>query len=107
MRKEPYSGPAGANDFDGLSVDDASRLLNSYRLLGDCFEDATDEEMLGRGWLIDGWRDLVEGHHQRAEKARREFVAAIRLARNEGASWRELSAITGHTEAELQTMLDR
>lgn len=107
MRKPPYAGPDDTNDFDGLSADEAARMLHSYRLLGDCFELSDDEDMFGRGWLIEGWRELLEGHQGRLRRAEREMAAAVGLARNEGGSWEEIAGVLGLSAAEVRARFDQ
>jgi hypothetical protein len=93
MRNPPYTGPNGTNDFDGLTPDGAARMLNSYRLLSDCFELSDDEDMFGRGWLVEGWCDLLKGQQAKFERAEREMAAAVRLARNEGGARPEIAKV--------------
>ena len=93
MRDTPYAGPNDTNDFDELSPDEAAKLLNSYRLLGDCFELSDDADMMGRGWLIEDWRTLLESHQEQLERAERELNAAVKLARNEGGSWHDIADV--------------
>lgn len=93
MRDAPYAGPSDTNDFDDLTPDDAAKLLHQYRLLGDCFERSTDDEMMGRGWLIDDWWALVENKQDPLMRAERELTAAVKLARNEGASWADIGQL--------------
>ncbi|RJT77960.1 hypothetical protein D6T63_13440 [Arthrobacter cheniae] len=106
MRNPPYAGPNDTGDFDGLTPDEA-RMLNSYRLLGDCFELSDDEDMFGRGWLIEGWRDLLEGHQVKLERAEREMVAAVRLARNESGAWDEIATVLQLPSREVRVRLDQ
>lgn len=103
MRDKPYAGPSDTNDFDGLDPDAAGKLMHQYRLLGDCFEQYDDHEMMGRGWLIDGWRDLVEGKQSDFARAQRELTAAVKLARHEGAAWHEIAELLGITAEEVRT----
>lgn len=86
---------SGEPDFDDLDPEQANELLNSYRLLGDCFETETDEDMMGRGWLIESWGKLLRGHQEKAQQAKRELAAAVRLARNEGGTWIEIGQARG------------
>jgi hypothetical protein len=90
MRKPPYAGPDDTNQFDDLTPDEALRAFTSYRLLGDCFEESSDDELVGRGWLIEDWRALLKDRQQQAYRAERELSAAVRLARNEGVSWHDI-----------------
>lgn len=101
-RKPPYAGPSDTNDFDGLSPDQMARALHEYRLLGDCFEDATDEEMMGRGFLIEEPLDLIAAKFKQEKKARRELLAAIQLAHYKGNDWREIGTAVGMNEAEAR-----
>lgn len=103
MRDKPYAGPSDTNDFDGLDPDAAGKLMHQYRLLGDCFELSDDDDMMGRGWLIDGWRDLVEGKQSDLARAQRELAAAVKLARHEGAAWYEIAELLGITAEEART----
>ncbi|MEC5200282.1 hypothetical protein RCH21_002528 [Arthrobacter sp. PL16] len=107
MRNTPYTGPNGTNDFDSLTPHGAARMLNSYRLLGDCFELSDDEDMFGRGWLIEGWRDLLKGQQAKFERAEREMVAAVRLARNEGVSWSEIATVLQLPVNEVRARFDQ
>lgn len=99
-RKPPYAGPSDTNDFDNLSPDRMAQALHEYRLLGDCFEDAADEEMMGRGFLIEEPLDLIAAKFEQEKRARRELLAAIRLAHYKGNDWREIGTALGMTEAE-------
>lgn len=101
-RKPPYAGPSETNDFDGLSPDQMAQALHEYGLLGDCFEDATDEEMMGRGFLIEEPLDLITAKFEQEKKARRELLAAIRLAHYKGKDWRAISATLGMNEVEAK-----
>ncbi|MBG6226660.1 hypothetical protein IWX63_003259 [Arthrobacter sp. CAN_A2] len=107
MRKPPYAGPSDTNDFDDLGPDEAAKLLHSYRLLGDCFELSDDEDMFGRGWLIEGWRDLLEGHQEKLLRAEREMAAAVSLARHEGGSWDDIAQVLRLPPAEVRARFDR
>jgi hypothetical protein len=103
MRNKPYAGPSDTNDFDNLAPNEVAKMLHQYRLLGDCFEQYDDDEMSGRGWLIDGWRDLVEGKREDLERAQRELAAAVKLARNEGATWNDIAELLGTTYEEARS----
>lgn len=103
MRDKPYAGPSDTNDFDNLTPDEAAKLLNRYRLLGDCFEQHDDDEMMGRGWLVDGWRDLIDAKQEALARAERELAAAVKLGRHEGATWRDISQLLGITAKEART----
>lgn len=103
MRDKPYAGPSDTNDFDGLDPDAAGKLMHQYRLLGDCFELSDDDDMMGRGWLIDGWRDLIEGKQSDLARAQRELAAAVKFARHEGAAWYEIAELLGITAEEART----
>lgn len=50
-------------------------MLNSYRLVRDCFELSSDEEMFGRGYLIEARKTLLEGHHEQLQRADRKMAA--------------------------------
>lgn len=89
-RKPPYAGPSDTNDFDGLTPDQMAEAMHAYRLLGDCFEDSTDEEMMGRGFLIEEPLELIKEKFEQEKKARRELLAAVRLAHYKGNDWREI-----------------
>lgn len=91
MRKPPYAGPNGTDDFDNLSPDEALRAFTSYRLLGDCFEQSSDEDLATHGWLIEDWKTLLKDRQKQTQRADRELGAAVRLARNEGASWHDIA----------------
>lgn len=91
MRKPLYAGPNDTRQFDDLTPDQAVQAFTSYRLLGDCFEQSSDDDMIGRGWFIEDWKALLEDRQQQAQRADRELSAAVRLARNEGASWHEIA----------------
>lgn len=86
MREPPYAGPSDTNGFDDLDPDEASRMLRAYKLLGDAFEDATDDELRGRGWLLEDPLELIRDRAARLRQAVREFTAAIELAKHKGAS---------------------
>lgn len=81
-----YTGPRDTNDFDDLDPDQAVATMAAYRLLGEAFEDASEEDMLGRGWLLEVPLELVRALAQRRVKAEREVLAAIKLARLQGES---------------------
>ncbi|WP_458117293.1 hypothetical protein [Arthrobacter sp. D2-10] len=106
MRDTPYAGPSDTNDFDDLTPDEAAKLLNSYRLLGDCFELSDDEDMLGRGWLMEDWRTLLEGHQEQLERAQRVLGAAVKLARNQGADWHDIAKALNLTYDEARNRYD-
>jgi hypothetical protein len=91
MRRPPYTGPKDTNDFDNLSPDEALRAFTSYRLLGDCFEQSSDDDLAARGRLIQDWKTLLKDRQEQAQRAERELAAAVRLARNEGASWNDIA----------------
>lgn len=103
VRDKPYAGPSDSNDFDNLAPDETAKLLNRYRLLGDCFEQYDDDEMMGRGWLVDGWRDLIDAKQEALARAERELAAAVKLGRHEGATWRDISQLLGITAKEART----
>lgn len=100
VRPHPYTGPEDTNDFDDLTADEMSELVSSYKLLGECFEDTTAEDMLGRGFLMDVPLELVRDKFDKAAQARRELVAAVKLARFKGLDWHEIGAALGMTRAE-------
>ena len=102
MRDNPYAGPSDTNDFDGLSPDEMAKAMHEYRLLGECFETLTDDEMMGRGWLIENPLMLVEGHADNLRRAQRELTAAVALARNQGTSWTALADALGMSRAEVR-----
>ncbi|WP_104182338.1 hypothetical protein [Arthrobacter sp. B0490] len=106
MRQPPYAGPDDAGDFDGLTPDEAAKLLNSYRLLGDCFELHSDEDLARRGWLLSDWKTLLENRQEQLQRADRELAAAVRLARNEGASWHDIARILRLPIAEARAHFD-
>lgn len=81
-----YTGPRDTNDFDNLDPDQAVATMAAYKLLGEAFEDASEEDMLGRGWLLEVPLELVRALAQRRVKAEREVLAAIKLARLQGES---------------------
>lgn len=91
MRNPPYAGPDDTDDFDDLSPDEALRAFTSYRLLGDCFEHSSDDDLAGYGRLIRDWKALLSNRQEQARRADRELAAAVRLARNEGASWHDIA----------------
>ncbi len=102
MRPYPYTGPEDTNDFDGLTADEMSELVASYKLLGECFEDASAEDMLGRGFLMDVPLELVRAKSDKAAQARRELLAAVRLARLKGSGWHQIGAALGMTWMEAK-----
>lgn len=79
-----YTGPRDTDDLKGLDPDQAAALMAAYKLLGEAFEDATADDMLGRGWLLDVPLELVRSFSQRRAKADRELLAAVKLARLQG-----------------------
>lgn len=87
MRERPYTGPTWTSDFDNLSPEQMSELVTSYRHLGDAFEDRDDEGMFGLGFRMDDPLELVKDKADKAAQARRELVAAVRLARYKGHDW--------------------
>lgn len=103
MRDKPYAGPSDTNDFDGLDPDAAGKLMHQYRLLGDCFELSDDDDMMGRGFLIEDWESLLESKQTNLARAQRELAAAVKLARHEGAVWYEIAELLGITEEETRT----
>lgn len=100
MRAHPYSGPTDTNDFDDLTADEMSELVASYKLLGECFEDASAEDMLGRGFLMDVPLELLKDKFHKAKQTRRELRAAVKLARFKGLDWREIGEALGMTWVE-------
>lgn len=104
MRPHPYTGPSDTNDFDGLTADEMSELVASYKLLGECFEDTPSEDMLGRGFLMDVPLELVRDKFDKAAQARRELLAAVKLARFKGLDWHEIGAALGMTWGEAKNM---
>jgi hypothetical protein len=66
MRKRPYTGLRDTNDFDNLNPDQAAKLMQAYRYLGEAFETSDDDDMSGRGWMIDAPLKLVEARLVRA-----------------------------------------
>lgn len=103
MRDKPYAGPSDTNDFDGLDPDAAGKLMHQYRLLGDCFELSDDDDMIGRGFLIEDWESLLESKQTNLARAQRELAAAVKLACHEGAVWYEIAALLGITAEEART----
>ena len=99
MREHPYAGPSDTNDFDDLGPDEASRMLRAYKLLGDAFEDASDEELFGRGWLLEDPLELVRDRAARLRQAVRELNAAVELAKHMGASDRDVGDAEGRSQA--------
>jgi hypothetical protein len=99
MRERPYAGPSDTNDFDDLNPDEASRMLRAYKLLGDAFEDATDEEMLGYGRLLENSLELVRDRAARLRQAVRELNAAIELAKHLGVPDRDVGDAEGESPA--------
>ncbi|MHA7145395.1 hypothetical protein ACX80U_11830 [Arthrobacter sp. TmT3-37] len=93
MRRPPYAGPDDPSGFDGLTPDEASKRLHSYRLLGDCFELSSDDDLVRRGWLIEDWKALLENRQEQSVRAERELTAAAQLARDQGASWHDIARI--------------
>ncbi|WP_432246284.1 hypothetical protein ACRB8A_20100 (plasmid) [Arthrobacter sp. G.S.26] len=106
-REAPYSGPSGTNDFDGLTADEMAASLHGYRLLGECFEDSTDEEMMGRGFLLDDPLLLVRQRVEDQARVQRELAAAVRLARYKDMNWWDIGEALGVPAAEArQTFRD-
>nr|WP_012311417.1 hypothetical protein [Arthrobacter sp. Chr15]ABR67052.1 unknown [Arthrobacter sp. Chr15] len=95
MRDHPYTGPDNSNDFEGLSPEQASELVTSYRHLGDAFEDRDDDGMFGLGFHLDDPLSLVRDKAARADQARRELAAAVRLARYKGHDWTDIGKALG------------
>ncbi|MBG6240168.1 hypothetical protein IWX78_003163 [Mycetocola sp. CAN_C7] len=62
MRDKPSAGPPAISTTSiiSLPIRPRSCCTNTGGLLGECFEEYDDDDMMGRGWLIDGWRDLIE-----------------------------------------------
>lgn len=106
-REVPYSGPSDTDEFDGLEADEMAAAMHSYRLLGDCFEDSTDDEMFGRGFLLEDPLTLVRQRGEDHAKAQRQLAAAVRLARYKETSWRAIGAALGLSAADArQTFRD-
>ena len=103
MRDKPYAGPSDTNDFDGLSPDEMAKTMHEYQLLGECFEIVSDEDMMGRGWAIGDPLILVEGHSNNLRRAERELTAAVKLARYQGISWRDIAEALDISRAEART----
>lgn len=94
-RSHPYTGPTDTNDFDNLTVEEMSELVSSYKLLGEAFEDRDDDEMFGLGFHMEDPLTLIRYKAERAARARRELVAAIKLARYKGQDWSEIGPTLG------------
>ena len=92
-REVPYSGPSDANDFDALEADEMAAVMHAYRLLGDCFEDSTDDEMFGRGFYLDDPLALVRPRIEDRARIDRELRAAVHLARYRGQGWEEIGEV--------------
>ncbi|MCD4850767.1 hypothetical protein ACX800_22870 [Paenarthrobacter nitroguajacolicus] len=99
-RSHPYTGPAGTNDFDNLTAEEMSELVSSYKLLGEAFEDRDDEAMFGLGFHMEDPLALIRYKADQADQARRELIAAIKLARYKGQDWTEIGPILGMTWVE-------
>ncbi|MFJ5958268.1 hypothetical protein ACIQC5_20200 [Paenarthrobacter sp. NPDC092416] len=96
-RSHPYTGPTGTNDFDNLTAEEMSELASSYKLLGEAFEDRDDDGMFGLGFHMEEPLALIRYKATRADQARRELVAAIKLARYKGQDWKEIGSVLGLT----------
>lgn len=96
-RPHPYTGPSNTNDFDGLTPDEGAALAGAYRHLGDAYETLSDDELFGYGFHLDDPLALLEHKAEEAERARRELVAAVRLARFQGKEWAEIGRTLGKT----------
>ncbi|MHA7284193.1 hypothetical protein [Arthrobacter sp. TMS2-4] len=107
MRNPPYAGSNDTNDFDDLGPNEAAKMLQSYRLLGDCFELSDDEDLFGWGWLIEGWRDLLVGRQEQLQRAEREMAAAVGLAHHEGGSWDDIAQVLRLRPAEVYVRVGR
>ncbi|WP_185751335.1 hypothetical protein [Arthrobacter sp. 31Y] len=94
-RSHPYTGPTGTNDFDNLAAEEMSELVSSYKLLGEAFEDRDDDGMFGLGFHMEDPLTLIRYKAERAAQARRELVAAIKLARYKGHDWKEIGPTLG------------
>lgn len=101
MRQHHYTGPAGSADFEGLSPDQAAELMGAYRHLGDAFEDRSDDAMSGLGYHLEDPLGLLHHKAQEADRARRELVAAVRLARFQGQDWTDIGQAMGKTWIEV------
>ena len=106
MREKPYAGPSGTNEFDGLSPDEMAKTLHEYHLLGECFETLTDEQMMGRRWMIESPLILVEGHADNLRRAERELAAAVALARNKGENWAAIAEALDMTVNDARSAYD-
>ncbi|MFE4194562.1 hypothetical protein ACFRJ9_01750 [Paenarthrobacter sp. NPDC056912] len=76
--------------FDNLAAEEMSELVSSYKLLGEAFEDRDDDGMFGLGFHMEDPLTLIKYKAERAAQARRELVAAIKLARYKGHDWKEI-----------------
>lgn len=90
-----YTGPRDTDDLKGLDPDQAAALMAAYKLLGEAFEDASVDDMLGRGWLLEVPLELVRSYTKRLAKADRELLAAVKLARLQGESDVHIAEATG------------
>lgn len=101
VRQHHYTGPSNTSDFDGLTPDQGAALAGAYRHLGDAFEDRCDDEMLGLGFHLDDPLGLLQYKSDEAARARRELVAAVRLARFQGQDWTDIGRTLGKTWVEV------
>lgn len=97
VRQHHYTGPSGPADFDELTPDQAAALIGAYRYLGEAFEDLSDDEMSGRGHHLEDPLGFLRFKADDAAKARRELVAAVRLARFQGQDWTDIGRVLGKT----------
>ncbi|WP_343320529.1 hypothetical protein AAFM46_16740 (plasmid) [Arthrobacter sp. TMP15] len=102
MRDKPYAGPSGTNEFNELSPDEMAKAMYEYQLLGECFETSSDEEMMGRGWVLENPLILIEGHGDNVRRAKRELTAAVALARHQGVSWTAIGDALDMSRAEAR-----
>ncbi len=57
---------------------------------GEAFEDRDDEAMFGLGFHMEDPLALIRYKADQADQARRELIAAIKLARYKGQDWTEI-----------------
>lgn len=101
-RDVPYTGPSDSSDLAGLDANSMAAALHSYRLLGDCFEKASEDELPELGVYLEAPLALIRERIEDRSRIERELVSAVQLSRHKGISWRAIGAALGVSAADAR-----
>lgn len=101
-RNAPYTGPSNSSDTAGLDANSMAAALHAYKLLGDCFERATDEQMPEHTMYLDAPLALIREQIEDRSRIERELASAVQLSRHKGISWRAIGAALGVSAADAR-----